>query len=95
MNLIDSWKAFKRHHKDGGCVPSATEFADIIEYEIIKKAEIIKSNESPADNLVVTVPCEDSVSFLSNPVRYNSLHTMVRLKGKKQVRYVWSQFSAA
>lgn len=89
MNLTDSWKAFKRHHKEGGCVPSATEFADITAYETIneaKRLKTIESDESPVNNLVVTAHCEDSVSCLSNPVQYNSLPTMVLLQGKKQVR---------
>ena len=86
MNLTDSWKAFKRYHKEGGCVPSATECADITAYEMIKETKRLKtidSDEFPVNNLVVTVYCEDSVSCLSNPVQYNNLHTMVLLQGKK------------
>ena len=57
-NLTDFWKRFKRHHKEGGYVPSATEFAEITAYEMIKEANIlmaIESNESPVDSLVVSV----------------------------------------
>lgn len=91
MNHTDSWKGFKRHHKGGGCVPSATEFVDITAYEMIKEVRrlmAIESNEPPVDNLVVSVNCEDSVSCLSNLFQYSSLHTMVLLQGKKKVRCV-------
>lgn len=39
MNLTDSWKVIKWHHKDGGHVLSATEFLDITVYDVIRKAE--------------------------------------------------------
>ena len=58
MNLTDFCKELKSHHKEGGCATSATEFADTTSYEVIKKAKrlrSIESNESPVDNLVVSV----------------------------------------
>lgn len=83
MNLIDSWKVPKRHHKEGGCILSAKKFAVITTYDMIKEAQQLKtivSNESPLASLVIIVPIEDSVLCLSKPGQYNSKHTLVLLQ---------------
>lgn len=86
MNFTYSWKASKRYHKEVGVVPSSTEFANIAECGMIKEVTRLKSIESdmcPQDNPVVVAPSADSVSYLSNPVQYNSIHSIVLLENKK------------
>ena len=87
MNLTDSWKAFKRHHKDGGCIPSATEFLDITAYDMIKEAARLKGSESNTPSEVNMANEESTTSSLSCVPC--SEHTMVVLESKRQVRCVW------
>ena len=87
MNLTDSLKAFERHNKDGGRVPSATEFADITAYDMIQEAETWKGTESDAPD-VVDVTNEMSTTSSLSCVPCGE-HTMVILDNKRQVRCVW------
>ena len=87
MNLTDSWKAFKRHHKDGGFIPSATEFSDITAYDMIQEAKILKGSENNTPS-EVSVANEESTTSSLSCVPCDE-HTMVILDNKRQVRCVW------
>lgn len=93
MNLTCSWKAFKRYHKDGGRIPSATEFADITAYNMVREAETWKDAQSNAPDTVNITNKERSTSPLLCLLYYGE-HVQVILQAKKQVRYVcWSRVS--
>ena len=81
MNLTYSWKAIKRHHKDGGRIPSATEFADITAYDMIQDAETQKGTESNTPSVVDVTNEETSASSLSCVPCGE--HTMVVLENKR------------
>ena len=92
MNITDSWKVFKRHHREGGSIPSLTEFEDITVYDMIKEVERLNAaeeNETDRVRAVDTAPSEERTTlFLSSPISSHGKHTMVLLEGKKQVRYI-------
>ena len=93
MSLTDSWKSFKRHHREGGSIPSLTEFSDITAYEMIKGLDILKATEVNVPDRIRGVdiaPSEENItSSLSCPILFHGKHTIVLLEGKKQVRCVW------
>ena len=86
MSIVDSWKAFKTHHKDGGHVPSATEFPCATACDMIQEAEKCNQIEVVLPSPSVVSNKESTTSSVScTPCRE---HTMVTLDKKKKVRFV-------
>ena len=95
MNITDLWKAFKRHHREGGIIPLSTVFVYIMAYKMIKEEKILKTTEDDVPDRVRAVDIapskESTTSSLSCPILSHGKYTMVLLEGKKQVQIWWSR----